>query len=263
MASRSERLFVIIGSGPAVTRRPYTRPALCCARCSSRASVPAASSRQPQTWKSMPGISADIVRGTWLMEQMRAQALHVGAEIVPDHISSVDFSRRPFLLNGDSGTVYHAEARDHLHRSPSPVARELQERAKDIAATASRLRNLRRLFLSRRGFPHRGQQRQYGCGGSAFSYQFARTVTGCSSPRFVPHREDSAKPAFRKPEDQSDLECDFGRGFRLWRAQSGDSGKASGYCDRRNFRSASGWRVHRHRARAGHSSVQRAGGDNS
>ena len=44
------------------------------------------------------------------MEQMRAQAAHVGAEIVQDHIMSVDFAQRPFVLGGDSGTVYGAEA---------------------------------------------------------------------------------------------------------------------------------------------------------
>ena len=44
------------------------------------------------------------------MEQMRAQALHVGAEIVQDHIVSVDFAQRPFVLRGDSGAAYSAGA---------------------------------------------------------------------------------------------------------------------------------------------------------
>jgi len=44
------------------------------------------------------------------MDQMRAQALHVGTEIVQDHIGSVDFAGRPFVLRSDSGTVYHAES---------------------------------------------------------------------------------------------------------------------------------------------------------
>jgi len=41
---------------------------------------------------------------------MRAQALHVGADLVQDHIVSVDFAQRPFTLQGDSGTSYSAEA---------------------------------------------------------------------------------------------------------------------------------------------------------
>ena len=52
----------------------------------------------------------DVIQGPWLMEEMQAQAEHVGTKIVWDHIASVDFSRRPFLLTGDSGTEYHADA---------------------------------------------------------------------------------------------------------------------------------------------------------
>jgi thioredoxin reductase (NADPH) len=56
-----------------------------------------------------PGF-ADVIQGPWLMEQMRAQALHVGTEIVSEFISSVDFSRRPFLLKGDSGASYTTDS---------------------------------------------------------------------------------------------------------------------------------------------------------
>jgi thioredoxin reductase (NADPH) len=40
------------------------------------------------------------------MEQMRAQAEHVGTEIVMDHIVKVDLKNRPFRLDGDSGDTY-------------------------------------------------------------------------------------------------------------------------------------------------------------
>jgi thioredoxin reductase (NADPH) len=56
-----------------------------------------------------PGF-AEVIQGPWLMEQMRAQAVHVGTEIVQDHVASVDFAGRPFVLRGESGTIYHAEA---------------------------------------------------------------------------------------------------------------------------------------------------------
>src|SRR5215469_4060206 len=56
-----------------------------------------------------PGF-ADVIQGPWLMEQMKAQAEHVGTEIVMDHISKVDLKRRPFRLEGDSGDVYTADA---------------------------------------------------------------------------------------------------------------------------------------------------------
>ena len=56
-----------------------------------------------------PGF-ADVVQGPWLMEQMQAQASHVGAEFVMDHIARVDLARRPFRLEGDSGDTYSCDA---------------------------------------------------------------------------------------------------------------------------------------------------------
>ncbi len=56
-----------------------------------------------------PGF-ADIVQGPWLMEQMRAQAAHVGTRFVQDHIVDVDLSERPFRAIGDGGgAVYTGE----------------------------------------------------------------------------------------------------------------------------------------------------------
>jgi thioredoxin reductase (NADPH) len=52
-----------------------------------------------------PGF-ADVIQGPWLMEQMRAQAEHVGTEIIMDHIVKVDLKNRPFRLEGDSGDTY-------------------------------------------------------------------------------------------------------------------------------------------------------------
>ena len=56
-----------------------------------------------------PGF-AEPVQGPWLMEQMRAQAENVGAEIASDLIVEADLRQRPFRLTGDSGTVYTADA---------------------------------------------------------------------------------------------------------------------------------------------------------
>src|SRR5271166_2942445 len=55
-----------------------------------------------------PGF-AEAIQGPWLMEQMQAQAAHVGTKIVQDTISSVDLGNRPFVLVGDSGDRYRAE----------------------------------------------------------------------------------------------------------------------------------------------------------
>ncbi|MGH6890668.1 MAG: NAD(P)/FAD-dependent oxidoreductase, partial [Dongiaceae bacterium] len=55
-----------------------------------------------------PGF-ADVIQGPWLMEQMEAQARHVGTELIVDTITEVDLSRRPFRAIGDSGDVYLGE----------------------------------------------------------------------------------------------------------------------------------------------------------
>ena len=52
----------------------------------------------------------DVIQGPWLMEEMQAQAEHVGTKVVWDHISAVDLSRRPFRLTGDSGAQFFADA---------------------------------------------------------------------------------------------------------------------------------------------------------
>src|SRR5512141_342309 len=56
-----------------------------------------------------PGF-ADVIQGPWLMEQMQAQAAHVGTRIVTDHVNKVELAQRPFRLVCDSGDVYLAEA---------------------------------------------------------------------------------------------------------------------------------------------------------
>jgi thioredoxin reductase (NADPH) len=52
----------------------------------------------------------DVIQGPWLVEEMQAQAEHVGTKVVWDHIVSVDLSRRPFRLTGDGGAQYFADA---------------------------------------------------------------------------------------------------------------------------------------------------------
>jgi thioredoxin reductase (NADPH) len=56
-----------------------------------------------------PGF-ADVIQGPWLMQQMEAQAVHVGTEMVSDHIVEVRLNQRPFWLKGDSGQVYTCDA---------------------------------------------------------------------------------------------------------------------------------------------------------
>jgi thioredoxin reductase (NADPH) len=59
--------------------------------------------------ENFPGFAA-AVQGPWLMEQMQAQAEHVGTTIRYDLITGVDFAAVPFRCLGDSGDEYLADA---------------------------------------------------------------------------------------------------------------------------------------------------------
>ncbi len=50
------------------------------------------------------------VQGPDLMIEMEDHARAAGTEIIADHISSLDLSKRPFTAQGDSGTTYTADA---------------------------------------------------------------------------------------------------------------------------------------------------------
>ena len=51
----------------------------------------------------------EVIQGPWLMEEMQAQAEHVGTRMVYDMIVDVDLSRRPFRLTADSGDLFECE----------------------------------------------------------------------------------------------------------------------------------------------------------
>ena len=55
-----------------------------------------------------PGF-AETIQGPWLMEQMEAQARHVGTEVIHDIVTRADLSARPFRLTLDSGGELLAE----------------------------------------------------------------------------------------------------------------------------------------------------------
>ena len=59
--------------------------------------------------ENFPGFG-DVIQGPWLMEQMEQQAKSVGTNIVNDMITKVNFSKRPFSAESESGTKYTADA---------------------------------------------------------------------------------------------------------------------------------------------------------
>ena len=51
----------------------------------------------------------DVIQGPWLMQEMQAQAEHVGTRMMWDTITSVDLSGSPFRAIGDGGDVYEGD----------------------------------------------------------------------------------------------------------------------------------------------------------
>ena len=59
--------------------------------------------------ENFPGFSK-VIQGPWLMEEMKGQAEAVGTEMIQDHISKVDLSKKPFSAVADSGQAYTADS---------------------------------------------------------------------------------------------------------------------------------------------------------
>jgi thioredoxin reductase (NADPH) len=109
MANVKRTRVLIIGSGPA----GYTA-AIYAARANLAPVMVAGMQPGGQLTittdvENYPGF-AQTVQGPWLMEQMSAQAAHVGTDIVYDLITAVDFSKRPFRATADSGDQYEADS---------------------------------------------------------------------------------------------------------------------------------------------------------
>ena len=51
----------------------------------------------------------DVIQGPWLMEEMQAQAEHVGTRMLWDTVVSVDLSGPKFTATGDGGDVYEGD----------------------------------------------------------------------------------------------------------------------------------------------------------
>ena len=51
----------------------------------------------------------DVIQGPWLMQEMQAQAEHVGTRMLWDTVVSVDLAGPPFRAIGDGGDIYEGE----------------------------------------------------------------------------------------------------------------------------------------------------------
>ena len=100
---------IILGSGPAgYTAAVYAARAMLSPTL-IQGSQPGGQLTITTDVENYPGF-ADPIQGPWLMEQMQAQAEHVGTHIVMDHINKVELRTRPIRLEGDSGDTYTCDA---------------------------------------------------------------------------------------------------------------------------------------------------------
>ena len=51
----------------------------------------------------------DVIQGPWLVQEMQAQAEHVGTRMLWDTITEIDLNGSPFRAIGDSGDVYEGD----------------------------------------------------------------------------------------------------------------------------------------------------------
>jgi thioredoxin reductase (NADPH) len=108
MSSRHTRVL-ILGSGPA----GYTA-AIYAARAMLKPLViqgiqPGGQLTITTDVENYPGF-AKAIQGPWLMEEMKAQAEHMGTEVISDTITEVKLKSSPIWLKGDSGTEYTCDA---------------------------------------------------------------------------------------------------------------------------------------------------------
>ncbi len=100
---------IVLGSGPAgYTAAIYAARAML-APALIQGSQPGGQLTITTDVENYPGF-AEPIQGPWLMEQMQAQAEHVGTHIVMDQINKVDLRARPIRLEGDSGDIYTCDA---------------------------------------------------------------------------------------------------------------------------------------------------------
>ncbi|MEE2996311.1 MAG: thioredoxin-disulfide reductase [Pseudomonadota bacterium] len=109
MVETQHSKVLIIGSGPAgYTAAVYTARASLAPTMVTGLEVGGQMSITTDV-ENYPGF-ADVIQGPWLMEQMHAQAEHVGTNMINDLIVDVDFTSHPFVCKGDSGDTYTADS---------------------------------------------------------------------------------------------------------------------------------------------------------
>ena len=108
MSNSIHSKVLIIGSGPAgYTAAVYAARAML-SPVLVRGLQPGGQLTITTDVENYPGF-AEAIQGPWLMEQMEAQAAHIGTEIISDIITDADLKATPFSFKGDSGGTYTAD----------------------------------------------------------------------------------------------------------------------------------------------------------
>ena len=108
MASEHVRV-AIIGSGPAgytaaiYAARAMLQPVLI------QGAQPGGQLTITTDVENYPGF-AKVIQGPWLMEEMRAQAEHMGTRVITDTVTGLETTSQPFKLTLEGGDIFHADA---------------------------------------------------------------------------------------------------------------------------------------------------------
>src|SRR2546430_14572605 len=108
MPAQIDAKIVIIGSGPAgytaaiYAARAMLEPILI------QGIQPGGQLTLTTDVENYPGF-ADVIQGPWLMGQMQRQAVHVGTQIVTEHVTAIDPQHRPFRPRCECVALYLAE----------------------------------------------------------------------------------------------------------------------------------------------------------
>jgi thioredoxin reductase (NADPH) len=126
----------------------------------------------------------DVIQGPWLMEEMTAQAEHVGTQMIYDIIVDVDLSERPFRLTGDGGTLYTCDTLVIATGAQAKwlgIESETQMQGKGVSACATC-----------DGFFYRGKKVAV-IGGGNTAVEEALYMTNHSTDVTLIHRRDSLR----------------------------------------------------------------------
>ncbi|MEP7221864.1 MAG: thioredoxin-disulfide reductase [Novosphingobium sp.] len=124
----------------------------------------------------------DVIQGPWLMQEMQAQAEHVGTQMLWDTIVDIDLTSSPFRATGDSGDVYEGDTLVIATGAQAkwlgvPGEQELGGKGVSACATCD-------------GFFYRGKKVVV-IGGGNTAVEEALYLTNHSSDVTVIHRRDS------------------------------------------------------------------------